>query len=148
MADVVSELAIRQIEQLAANQSNEFIVRLDVPVGPADPQTLVTVVGAKDQGHCAVQAALALAESRPTFPEANLQIRVWRLVDRTRQLVFDRTIQAETFSAVMSEFARQDELPTVPPLSPEAASKRDALGGPFDTDHALIVATARSTSGE
>ena len=148
MADVVSELAIRQIEQLAANEVNEFIVRLDVPVGPADPQTLVTVVGAKDQGHCAVQAALALAESRPTFPEANLQVRVWRSVDQTRQLVLDRTIQAGSFSAVMSEFARQDRLSTVPPLTPEAVSGREALGGPFDTDHALIVATARSVSGE
>lgn len=144
MADVVSELAVKQIEQ----HSEEFVVRLDVPVGPSDPQTLVTVLGAKNQGHCAVQAALALAENRPTFPEANLQVRVWRFVGGTRQMVFDRSMQAGSFSAVMTEFARQNELAALPPLSPDAASKREAFGGPFDTDHAFIVATARSASGK
>ena len=144
MADVVSELAVKQIEQCA----EEFVVRLDVPVGPSDPQTLVAVLGAKNQGHCTVQAALALAENRPTFPEANLQIRIWRFAGATRQLVFDRSVQAGSFSAVMTEFARKDELAPIPPLSPEAAGKREALGGPFDTDHALIVATARYASGK
>lgn len=142
MADVVSELAVKQLEQHA----EEFVVRLDVPVGPSDPQTSVTVLGANNQGHCAVQAALALAENQPTFPEANLQVRVWKLVGGTRQLVFDRSMQPGSFSAVMTEFARQDELTPIPPLSPEAVVSRQAHGGPFDTDHAFIVATARSAS--
>ncbi|WP_338857959.1 hypothetical protein WDY80_24275 (plasmid) [Gordonia hongkongensis] len=144
MADVVSELAVKLIEQHA----DEFVVRLDVPVGPSDPQTLVAMRGAQNQGHCAVQAALALAENQPTFPEANLQVRVWRFVGGTRQLVFDRSTQAGSFSAVMTEFARQDELAALPPLSPEATAKRKAFGGPFDTDHALIVATARAATTE
>ncbi|ADK68977.1 MULTISPECIES: hypothetical protein [unclassified Gordonia (in: high G+C Gram-positive bacteria)] len=142
MTDVVSELAVKQIE----HHAEEFVVRLDVPVGPSDPQTSVTVLGAKNQGHCAVQAALALAENQPTFPEANLQVRVWKMVGRTRELVFDRSMQPGSFSAVMTEFARQDELRAIPPLSPEAASRREAFGGPFDTDHAFIVATARAAS--
>ena len=136
MADVVSSEARRQI----ASVHSPFVVRLDLPYALDKPETQVLVEGAQTPGHCSVMAALLLAEHTP-IPDANIQIRVWACDGESRQLVFDRVVRAHAVNPMMSEFAVQELLERVPPLDEAAEEARRALGGPFDTDHALMVAS-------
>lgn len=76
-------------------------------------------------------------------PADNVQIRIWGDVDGRRQLVFDRTFLPPSATSVLAEFAA-GEITPVPPLDEVAEQERAALGGPFDTDHALMVATAKA----
>ena len=136
MADVVSDEARQQI----ATIHSPFVVRLDLPYALDQPETEVFVEGAQTPGHCSVMVALLLAEHTP-IPDANIQIRVWACDGDSRQLVFDKTVQAHSVNPLMSEFALQEVLARVPPLDEAAEEARRAMGGPFDTDHALVVAS-------
>lgn len=136
MADVVSDEARRQIAAVCS----PFVVRLDLPYALNKPETEMFVEGAQTPGHCAVMVALLLAEHTP-IPDANIQIRVWACDGDSRELVFDETMQAHSVNPLMSEFAVREVLERVPPIDDAAEAARRALGGPFDTDHALAVAS-------
>lgn len=139
LPDVVSSFARRQIKSCLGH----YVVRVDVPADVQAPHTRSVIVAAQDQAHCAVRVALILAENPPP-PGANIQVRVWsRGDDGALQFVLDRTVQDASVRTVMREFAQSPRPHTpIPPLAESALDHHRALGGPFDTDHALIVASA------
>lgn len=87
-----------------------------------------------------MRVALALSDIPPPTDASNVQVRVW--TGRPRELVFDRTVQACSVPQIMHEFARH-QLTPVPAPDESALSEIAALGGPFDSDHALLRASVR-----
>lgn len=143
MADLPS-LAERQ---RIAIEADPYYVRVDVPHDVGSPTTWVDENALHSAASCAVWAAFKIADRgvHTDVDPRNIQIRIWHADNAARRtthlprLVFDRTVAPPSLVHVLSSLA--DGIPDPPvPVDPAAELMRKSLGGPFDTDQALMVA--------
>ncbi|MEU3475888.1 hypothetical protein [Rhodococcus sp. NPDC006774] len=139
MSDLTSAETRRAISERAA----PYFVRIDIPKELTQPETWVVEAAAENTEACAHFCAQALGDRNvndETF--SNIQVRVWHrpLTSESASLVFDRTCLPWAVPEVLAEFATQQNHSALPPITSEAMEHQREIGGPFDSEHALLVA--------
>lgn len=164
MTDLPSAGARLRVAEKAA----PYFVRIDVPIGADRPDTWTKEAGSQDVAACVAFCLDSLAErgvasdttvdtldpvthtSRSLETFTNVQVRIWhRPTDEPKaDLVFDRTCLPWAVPDVLAEFAAVPTHHALPPLSDKARESQLALGGPFESEHALLTAVAQRAGGQ
>lgn len=143
MADLTSTAA----RQAIAGAATPYFVRVDVPIATDQPETRVKAAGQSDIAGCSTFCEQVLSEESIGKDDlTNIQVRVWHRTDtapESAQLLLDRTCLPWAVAEVMKEFANEVDHQPLAPLTSSAEAERRDLGGPFETEHALLVAINR-----
>ena len=123
-----------------------YFVRVDVADDPTSPDTKIAQQGSATPSGCGVYIATALSElGVSTDDSVNVQVRIWLSpgVAEVPHLVYDRTTEAFAVLRLVADFMKEPRTTPLEPLGEAAMQVRRDLGGPFDTDQALMVASTR-----
>lgn len=144
MPDVYSQHAFESLkfESLLSNDTT-YVIRIDIPISLHSPKTEIIQSGANSPDQCLsfVDRSLAGVLNDASW-NLNIQCRIWQIQESsTLQLVFDQFSIAEMIGQGLKEFAstapRHEPIAS---LSTQHERMRRNLGGPYDSDHALLVA--------
>lgn len=151
MPDVYSQHAIEALKfESLLNNATAYVIRVDIPISLHSPKTEVLQSGADSPEQCVsfVNHCLAGILNDVSW-NLNIQCRIWQIRESsTLQLVFDQFTIAEMIGLGLKEFA--STAPSHEPiasLSTQHEQTRRDLGGPFDSDHALLVAINNRSFG-
>ncbi len=139
MTDVYSQAAIESLMSVPTS----YVIRIDIPLSIDSPDTTVIQSGVDSVEECDsfVNRNLAEVLGDATWT-LNAQCRIWtNHPPAGLKLVFDLFTVPEMVIQKMKEFVRTAPHHEIVP-SPTARhekTRRD-LGGPFDSDHAMLVA--------
>ena len=142
MADLVSK---DQRNEVAMNAAPYF-VRVDVAHDPTSPDTKFVQQGSATPSGCGVYIATAISQLGVSIEDTvNVQVRIWLSPGDTAvpHLIYDRTTPAFSVLRLVADFMKAPRTAPLEPLSEAAMQVRRTIGGPFDTDQALMVASAR-----
>lgn len=139
MADVYS---IEAYESLIAIDAT-YVVRIDIPQSMQSPDTRIIQSGADSPQACQLFVDETLSEVINDITwTMNTQCRIWESQRPNNIcLVFDQFTVPEMVVKGVRDFASSTSLrkQITPPSTNQQRTRRD-LGGPFDSDHALLVA--------
>lgn len=151
MPDVYSQKAFESLTfESLLNNATTYVIRIDIPISLHSPKTEIIQGGAGSPEQCVsfVNHNLTRVLNDPSW-NLNVQCRIWQIQESSRlQLVFDQFTIAEMIGQGLKEFvsvAPRHEPIAV--LSTHHEQTRRDLGGPFDSDHALLVAINNRTFG-
>ncbi|MGJ0121685.1 hypothetical protein ACQ7HM_20990 [Williamsia sp. MIQD14] len=138
MADLTPPTKSETVDQT----TDLYFVRLDFPVAPDRPDTIVETYSTNSASDVVPTAETVLAEHAHVLVDvASIQLRVWQRLDSpTPALVFDTNAVPPLAIQALVEFIASSNPTPLPEVDHAVAAVRQQAGGPFDTDHALIVA--------
>ena len=119
-----------------------YFVRLDFPSASDNPETTVATYSTDAAEDVVPTAESLVAEHAHVLVDvASVQLRVWQRLDSpTPSLVFDTNAVPPLAIQALAEFMARVDVAPLPGIDHQVANFRAKFGGPFDTDHALVVA--------
>lgn len=146
MTDVYSREAFESLIAIDAT----YVVRIDIPLSMQSPETAIIQSGADSPQACKLFVDDTLAEVINDITRTmNTQCRIWEVRGTSAlRLIFDQFTVPEMVVRGVKEFSFK--VPPHEPIAPPSAQQertRRSLGGPFDSDHALLVAINNRTFG-
>jgi len=138
MADLTRATKSETVDQAA----NLYFIRLDFPLSSDSPDTIAETYSTDTAQDVVPKAESAVARHAHVVVDvASVQLRVWQRLDSpTPSLVFDTNAVPPLAIEALAGFMASDDVAPLPAIDHAAAAVRAKVGGPFDTDHALIVA--------
>lgn len=138
MADLTPATKSTTVDQTA----NLYFVRLDFPLASDNPDTIVESYSTDSAQDVVPKAESVVAKHAHVLVDvASVQLRVWQRLDSPPPvLVFDANAVPPLVIQALVEFMGSDDVAPLPDVDAAAAAVRAKFGGPFDADHALVVA--------